>query len=341
MSKKSKKPKDKSLSIIDKLKRKAEKMGVTFNLASEITQESSYVSSGSLLINEAIGAPGYPCGKITELVGPESSGKSLLTLLAEAVVTQRQKYVLHLDLERNHDKVEFQAWRKHLGVDLKYVIQPEFTIAEKLMQSSLETIKLLGEDLQLIVVDSISAFVPEKIDKKDVGESTVAVEAKLLHRWFDKLRLDNTHAAVLCINQLTSNISGYGNPVSKGGGWAMRFDPHLSLKIHGDQVYSADSDEKGSLGLDMTITVAKNKVGAPKRVCHPRFRVALGGFDLTNEVLELSVRKGLIRKNPPYYYLGEQAFQGHEKMQAHIASDKKLLRSLITKLGYNPSQLGA
>ena len=121
----------------------------------------------------------------------------------------------------------------------------------------------------------------------------------------------------------------------------MRFDPHLSLKVSGDPVYNADSDESGTIGLDMTVTVAKNKIGAPKRVCHPRFRLALGGFDLVHEVVEMSVRKGVIRKNPPYYYIGDESFQGHERVVNRISEDSKLLRKLITKLGYDPVQLGA
>lgn len=326
--------------LITTIKRDSEKLGLNVRTAAEIENHMEFISTGSLVLNQAIGVEGYPCGMLTEIVGPSQSGKSVLTLIAEGIATRQKKIVLHLDNEGNHQTVETNNWRETFGIDQNYVIQFEPDTAEKLMEATRKTLKKLGNHCKLVVVDSINAFVSEKMVSKEMGESTVAAQAKLLHEWFDKLRVENKHAAILLINQQSTKIGGYGNPVSKGGGYAMKYDPHLSLSVYGEQIYTKKSQSVGAVGIDFTIKVVKNKLAAPGKVAKPRFLVEAGGFDLLPELVSMAVEHGLMERSLPWYYLGEKRFQGLEKVCAYLREKPKTVKKILVKLGFDPKGFG-
>jgi recombination protein RecA len=326
--------------IVTTVKRDLEKLGLPVQLGSEITKVMKFVSSGSLSLNFAIGRPGYPCGLITEIVGPPNSGKSLLTLIAESIVTRRKQYVIHIDNEDNHGTKETNEWRSVFGIDNDYVIQIPPEYAEKVMEGTRKALRTLGDKCALVVVDSINAFVPERVIDKEMGEATVAVNAKLLHEWFDKLRIDNKHAAFLAINQHSSKIGGYGNPVTKGGGYAMRYDPHLSIEVKGSPIYTSESDLEGVKGYDLDIRVVKNKVGPQGRVAKCKIVYDSGGFDILDEIITMAVDRKIIKKAAAYYYIGEKNFFGREKLVDYLHEKRGTLKKLIVKLGYDPVDLG-
>lgn len=310
--------------------------GVLVRLASEIQSQMEFVPTGSLLLNEVIGWPGYPCGLLTEIYGKESSGKSLLTLIAEGIVTRNKQYVLHLDLEKNHEHRETNQWRDVFGVDMNYVIQIDADVAEKVMQATLMTIEKMGKELKLIVCDSINALTPDKVMDAEMSSFEVATQSKLLHKWFDKLRVKNRYAAFLAINQVSAKIGGYGASETKGGGFAMRYDPHLSLEVKGTPILNAEADQVGSLGMDLTVIVRKSKLAVPKRVAKLKFYRELNGFDIISELIILGVQKGIIGKNAGWYILDEKRINGQEELRNFLADKVSLLSKLIKQLGYNP-----
>lgn len=325
--------------IVTSVQRELEKYGVKAQKGSEILSPMVFVSTGSLALNQAIGRPGYPCGMITEIVGHTGSGKSLLCLIAAGVVTRRGKYALLLDNEGNHGTKETAEWLDVFGINRDFLIRIPPDFAEKSMEASLKVLRKLQNQCQLVIVDSVNAFVPERVAEKEMGDSTIAVNAKLLHEWFDKLRIVNHFAAVLVINQHTSKI-GYGNPVTKGGGYAMKYDPHVSVEVKGSPVYDADSDVDGAKGMELDLRVVKNKVGPQGRVAKCKISYVSGGFDLLEEVVTMAVDRGIIKKSAPYYYIGEKSFQGRAKIDEYLRGNKKLLARIVMKLGYEPKDLG-
>lgn len=316
------------------------KLGLSVRMGSEIKSSMDFVPTGSLMLQEAIGRPGYPCGLITEIYGKKSAGKSLLALVAEGYVTRAKKYVLHLDLEKNHEHFETNEWREVFGIDLDYVIQIDTSTAETAMEGTITAIERMGKDLKLIVCDSIAALTPEKVLKSEMGDATQpGNQAKLIHKWFDLLRAKNKYAAFLAINQITARIGGYGSPETKSGGFAMEFDPHLSLEVKSKSILAKDSDENGSSGLDMQIQIKKNKIGPAHKIAFLKFQREFGGFDILEEIIELSRIKSLVKVTAPWYYFGDKNFKGREDFKKYLGENKKVLRNLIKELGYNPNEL--
>lgn len=329
------------MSRIENVRKSLAKMGVATRLASEIMSDMVFVSTGSLRLNEAIGKPGYPCGMITEIYGHESAGKSVLTLIAEANVTRQGFYALHLDAEKNHEHRQTNEWRNVFGINPEFVLQIDAAPAEEMMQAARKAIKGMGPELKLVVVDSVNALVSGDTLEKEVADAEVAKNARLLHRWFDVLRVENKHAAVLCINQLTAAIGRYGGGTAKGGGWAMKFDPHLSLEVKGTPVVKSDTDETGVRILDMTVTVKKNKLAPPRKSVSLVFDSRIGGFDIVREIAKIGVLKGVIDKSGGWYTYRGHKFQGEDKFCDALYASKKMLKCLIKEAtGMNPAELG-
>lgn len=317
------------------------KAGAAVRMGNEITSCMSFVSTGSLLLNRAIGQPGYPCGLLTEIYGEASNGKSLLTLIAEGIVTRQKKYVLHIDAEKNHEHAETNEWRKAFGVDLDYVIQQDADTAERIMENTLTVVEHLKQDLALIVCDSINALVPSKILESEMGDANIANQARLLHKWFDLMRVKNKYAAFLCINQTVASITRFGGGQSKGGGNAMKFDPHLSLEVKGSPIIDAKSDIEGATGMDLTITVKKNKLGPAKRVAETSFKRELGGFDIVEEVIDIAVENGYVKKTAGWYEFKGKKFNGKEKFRSLLVTNRKALEILIKQgCKIDPKELG-
>ena len=325
---------------VDSIDRLIKKTGIDIQRGSEILQPMEFVSTGSILLNQIIGKPGYPCSLITEIVGHSGGGKSLLCLIAASVATSKGLYVILVDNENNYGTLETREWLETFGINLDFIIRIPPSDAEKSMNATLTMLKELGDKCKLVIVDSASAFVPEKILEKEIGDQTVALSAKLLHSWFDKLRVVNKYAAILVINQHTSKIGMYGNPVTKGGGYAMKYDPHLSIEVKGSPIYGKDADTQGASGMEIDVRITKNKIGPIGRSAKVVINYSFGKFDLLEEIINLAVTSGIIKKSVSYYYIGESAYQGKEKLKEKLLSSSKLLAKIIRRLGYDPSDFG-
>lgn len=324
---------------IAKLQAKLAKSGIQIGKASDITAVQNYVPTGSLLLSDVLGVPGYPCGKIIEIFGPESSGKTLLAHVSAGYVTRRKKFVYWWDGEDNHNTQDMNAWRDVFGIDKNYIIQQPKCSGEKLIDGVLETVNDLKDDLELIVIDSIGAITPSKILDRAGGDTLPGKSAQLVKELFKRLTLENSYAAVLMINQLTSQF-GYGADVTTTGGWGPKFYSAIRLQIKGSPILGSNSDEEGAIGQEIKVLVKKNKVGPPRRTADLLFSRELGGFDVLNEIIILAVQKGIVRKSPPWYYLQDKKFQGSEKFKEYLKANRKILAALIKKVcNVNPKEL--
>lgn len=313
------------------LQAKLAKSGIKIGRASDIKLEQEYVPSGSLLLNSALGMPGYPKGKIVEIYGPESSGKSLITLIAEAIVTRKQKYVFHWDGEDNHNTKQLNKWRDVFGINQDYVIQQPKCSGEKLIDAVHETIKIYGKDLELIVIDSLGAIIPGKVLDRAGGETLPGKSAALIKELCKKLNIENNYAAVLMINQITSNF-GYGADTTTIGGWGPKYFAAVRMQVKGNPILGKGSDADGAVGHEMTVTIKKNKMAPPRKVANLTFTNSIGCFDILSELIELAVDAGIVKKTPPWYKFKDQTFKGEPAFKEYLRANRKLLKAIIKRV---------
>lgn len=321
----------KAKKLVDKLKKK----GVDIRLASDILNPTERISTGSLVLDKAMNG-GFPVGKITEIHGENSAGKSLLTLMAMSKVTQEGKYVLHIDAEGNHDSIELAQYRRLFGVDTDFVIQIDRQSAEEIINSTIQVIQDLGPDLKLVVLDSVSALETEKELERKASESSVAEIPRLISRFVWKLNVINKYAAMVVITHLYSQISRVPLPKKAKGGAALNNVAAIRLLVVGRAIPDPDDETAGAVRQEMDIRVVKNKVGPPKKRASVTFDFHTFAFDIAEEILLLGVKRKLIGSRPPYYYFylksGEKVISGRAAAKDFLTKNPKLMDKYKKKL---------
>ncbi len=284
------------------------------------------IPTGCLALDQALGIGGVPRGRIVEIYGPESSGKTTLALHIAAEAQKQGGIVAFVDAEHALDPV----YAGHLGVDLShlYVSQPDngeqaLAIAEELAKSG---------SLDLIVVDSVAALTPKAEIDGEMGDSAVGMQARLMSQAMRKLTpiIAKTNTCIIFINQLREKIGVmFGNPETTTGGKALKF--YASIRMDVRRV-DAVKDNSGVIGNRTRVKVVKNKLAPPFK--QAEFDILFGtGISRMGVILDMAVQQGLVLKSGAWFsYEGEKIGQGREKAIEFLKNNPDVTDALEAKI---------
>lgn len=323
----SKQAKLKALQLtLDKLDKTYGK-GSVMRLGDEIVEPIEVISSGSLGLDLALGTGGYPRGRVIEIYGPESSGKTTLSLHAIAECQKKGGIAAFIDAEHAFDRL----YAKNLGVDIEELIisQPDhgeqaLEIADNLIRSSA---------IDIVVIDSVAALTPKSEIEGEMGDSKMGLHARLMSQALRKLTgsISKTKCTVFFINQLREKIGVmFGNPETTTGGNALKFYASVRLDIRrSTQIKSVEAEV---LGNKTRVKVVKNKVAPPFKIAE--FDILYGeGISKIGEVIDLGVDYEIIKKSGSWFSYGETKIgQGRDAVKSLLTDNPDLLDELEAKI---------
>lgn len=284
------------------------------------------IPSGSLLLDETLGVGGYPKGRIIEIFGPESSGKTTLALHAIAEAQKSGGRGAFIDAEHSIDPV----YAKNLGVDIDELILSQPNSGEE----GLEICEMLASsgEVSVIVVDSVAALVPQAELDGVMSDNQVGLQARLMSKAMRKLAaiLNKTNTTVIFINQLREKVGVlYGNPETTTGGRALKFYSSVRLDIRRVEAIKEGND---IIGNTAKVKIVKNKVAPPFKFC--TIDIIFGkGISMEGELLDLAISKGLVKKSGSWYELyGEKIGQGRETAKEYLKDHKSIVDDLLTAI---------
>lgn len=307
--------------------------GSIMRLGQKETLEIDVISTGSLSVDWALGVGGFPKGRIIEIYGPESSGKTTLAMSAIAEAQKNGGTCAFVDAEHAFDPV----YAENLGINLDELIISQPDTGEQSLEIT-DTLVRSGA-IDIVVVDSVAALVPKAELEGEMGDSHMGLQARLMSQALRKLTgsVSKTKCMVIFINQIRSKIGVmFGSPETTTGGNALKF--YASTRIDIRRIASV-KDKEETIGNMVKVKVVKNKVAPPFRTVE--FEIAFGkGISKLGEIIELGVREEIIEKSGAWYsYQGEKLGQGKENTKQYLQNNPNLaeeLESLIReKLGLN------
>lgn len=300
--------------------------GTVMKMGDKAIEEVEIISSGSLGLDLALGVNGYPKGRIIEIYGPESSGKTTLTLHAIAEAQKAGGIAAFIDAEHAFDR----NYAEKLGVDIENLIisQPDngeqaLEIAENLIRSGA---------IDIVVIDSVAALTPKSEIEGEMGDSKMGLHARLMSQALRKLTgtISKTHCTVFFINQLREKIGVmFGNPETTTGGNALKFYASVRLDIRRS---SQIKDGENVIGNRTKVKVVKNKVAPPFKTAE--FDIMYGeGVSKTGEILDLAVEFEVIKKAGSWFSYGDTKLgQGRDAVKALIKDNPELADELEEKI---------
>ncbi len=300
--------------------------GTVMKMGDKAVEEVETISSGSLGLDLALGVNGYPKGRIIEIYGPESSGKTTLTLHAIAEAQKAGGIAAFIDAEHAFDR----NYAEKLGVDIENLImsQPDngeqaLEIAENLIRSGA---------IDIVVIDSVAALTPKSEIEGEMGDSKMGLHARLMSQALRKLTatISKTHCTVFFINQLREKIGVmFGNPETTTGGNALKFYASIRLDIRRS---SQIKDGENVIGNRTKVKVVKNKVAPPFKVAE--FDIMYGeGVSKTGEILDLAVEFEIIKKSGSWFSYGDTKLgQGRDAVKSLIKDNPELADELEQKI---------
>ena len=300
--------------------------GSVMRLGDHVDRKIEVISSGSIALDKALGVGGYPKGRIVEIYGPESSGKTTFALHALANAQKNGGYAAFIDAEHALDPV----YAKNLGVDIENLIlsQPDngeqaLDIAEALIKSG---------SVDILVVDSVAALVPEAELNGDMGDSHVGLHARLMSQAMRKLAgiINKTNCVAIFINQIREKVGVmFGNPETTTGGRALKFYATVRLDIRKGE---AIKDGTNILGNKTNIKVVKNKVAPPFKTAE--VEIIYGeGISRLGEVVDLAVKYEIINKAGAWFsYEGTKIGQGRENTKEFLKNNPEILEEITAKV---------
>lgn len=318
--------KEKALSAaLDKIK-KDYGSGAIMKLGETTHMNVSASPTGSLSLDLALGIGGYPKGRIVEIYGPESSGKTTVALHAVAEVQKAGGSAAFIDAEHALDPV----YAKALGVNTDELLVSQPDSGEQAL-SITEALVLSGA-IDIVVVDSVAALVPQQEIEGDMGSATVGLQARLMSQAMRKLSgsISKTNCIVIFINQLREKVGVmYGNPETTTGGRALKFYSSVRLDIRKTETLKSGSDVYGSR---TKVKVVKNKVAPPFRIAE--FDILYGtGISKSGEIVDLGVDSGVIKKSGSWFSYGEQRLaQGRDGVRKLLESKPELADEIEAKI---------
>jgi recombination protein RecA len=300
--------------------------GAVMKLGERPNTDIDTIPSGSIALDFALGVGGYPKGRIIEIYGPESSGKTTLALHAIAEAQARGGRAAFVDAEHAIDPV----YAKRLGVNIDELILSQPDNGEQ----ALEIVEMLAHSsaIDIIIVDSVAALVPQAELDGIMADNQVGLQARLMSKAMRKLAgvLNKSSCTVIFINQLREKVGiSYGNPEVTSGGRALKFYATVRIDIR-----RAEAIKVGEqiVGNTVTIKIVKNKVAPPFKSC--RVDLIFGeGFSKTVEVLDLATEMGVVKKMGSWYEVeGTRMGQGRETAKQFLKDNPELMTRLIEKI---------
>lgn len=300
--------------------------GAIMKLGDNTHNEIEVSSSGSLTLDLALGVGGYPKGRIIEIYGPESSGKTTFALHAIAEIQKSGGRAAFIDAEHALDPV----YAKNLGVNINELLLSQPDTGEQALEICEALVR--SEAISIVVIDSVAALVPQAEIEGEMGDSHVGLQARLMSQALRKLSgtINKTKTIAIFINQLREKVGVmFGNPETTPGGRALKFYSTIRMDVRrSEQIKQGDS----VIGNKTTVKIVKNKVAPP-------FKTALveimygEGVSRVSEIIDLGVEAGILEKSGSWYsYNGEKLGQGKETVKALLKENIKLKDEIEKKV---------
>ena len=300
--------------------------GSIMRMGDEQVEHVDVIPTGSISLNAALGVGGYPKGRIIEIYGPESSGKTTLAIHAIAEAQKAGGIAAFIDAEHAFDR--FYAEKLGVDIDNLYISQPDngeqaLEIADQLIRSSA---------IDIIVIDSVAALTPKKEIEGDMGDSAVGLQARLMSQALRKLTstISKTNTTCIFINQLREKIGVmFGNPETTTGGNALKFYASVRLDI---RRVTSIKDGDNVIGNQVRVKIVKNKVAPPFRKAE--FEITFGeGISKIGEIVDLGVEYGIIKKSGSWFSYGESKLaQGRDAVKELLKDNPELCEELEAKI---------
>lgn len=303
--------------VLDKMDKTYGK-GTVMRMGDSAIEEVEVISSGSLNLDRALGVSGYPRGRVVEIYGPESSGKTTLSLHAIAQAQKNGGLAAFIDAEHAFDRVYAQK----LGVKVEDLIISQPDHGEQALEITDNLIR--SGAIDIIVIDSVAALTPRSEIEGEMGDSKVGLQARLMSQALRKLTssISKTKCTVFFINQLREKIGVmFGNPEITTGGNALKFYSSIRLDVRrGVQIKNGEE----TIGNRTRVKVVKNKVAPPFRTAE--FDIMYGeGISRTGEVLDLAVEMGIVKKSGSWFSYGEVRLgQGRDTVKELLKDNDEL-----------------
>ena len=301
--------------------------GAVMKMGDSVVADVEVIPSGSLGLDIALGVGGYPRGRVIEIYGPESSGKTTLTLHAIAEAQKNGGIAAFIDAEHAFDRF----YAEKLGVDIDNLIisQPDngeqgLEIADNLIRSGA---------IDIVVIDSVAALTPKSEIEGEMGDSKMGLHARLMSQALRKLTgsISKTHCTVIFINQLREKIGVmFGNPETTTGGNALKFYASVRLDIRrSTQIKDTDGNVQGN---KTRVKVVKNKVAPPFRTTE--FDIMYGeGISKVGEIIDLGVEYEIVKKSGSWFSYGDTKLgQGRDAVKALLLDNPELFEELEGKI---------
>lgn len=300
--------------------------GSVMRMGEENIDKIEVIPSGSLSLDYALGVGGYPRGRIIEIYGPESSGKTTLAIHAIAEAQKQGGLAAFIDAEHAFDRF----YAEKLGVDVKnlYISQPDngeqaLEIADQLIRSAA---------IDIVVIDSVAALTPKAEIEGDMGENKVGLQARLMSQALRKVTstISKTNTTCIFINQLREKIGVlFGNPETTTGGNALKFYSSVRLDI---RRVTSIKDGEDVIGNQVRVKVVKNKVAPPFRKAE--FEIMFGeGISKVGEILDLGIQFNIIQKSGSWFsYGGSRLAQGRDSVKQILKDNPELCEEIAEKV---------
>jgi len=300
--------------------------GSIMRLGSEGNPEIAVIPTGSIGLDIALGVGGFPRGRVIEIYGPESSGKTTLALNAVAQAQKAGGGAAFIDAEHALDV----SYAEKIGVNVRDLLISQPDTGEQALEVT-ETLVRSGA-LDIVVVDSVAALVPRAEIEGDMGDSLPGLQARLMSQAMRKLTsaISKSQTTVIFINQIRMKIGVmFGNPETTSGGNALKFYASVRLDIR--RIESIKSDQE-AVGSRVRVKVVKNKVAPPFK--QAEFDIYFNeGISRAGEIIDLGADKGIIEKSGAWYsYNGTRIGQGRENTKQYLKSNPEMAQEIESKI---------
>ncbi len=300
--------------------------GAIMKLGEDGVKDIDVISSGSLMLDVALGVGGYPKGRIIEIYGPESSGKTTFALHAIAEVQKTGGRAAFIDAEHALDPV----YAKNLGVNINELLLSQPDTGEQALEICEALVR--SEAMSIIVIDSVAALVPQAEIEGEMGDSHVGLQARLMSQALRKLSgaINKTNTICIFINQLREKVGVmFGNPETTPGGRALKFYSSIRLDVRRAEQIKQGTDVVGNRTV---VKVVKNKVAPPFKTAEVEIMYG-EGVSHEGEVVDLAAELNIVEKSGAWYsYKGEKIGQGKENVKNLLKDNKELLMDLETQV---------